>query len=98
MSLEQLNGLLRAGKAHKDFLPDMYQMNFRLTSECGVWRGGSSRGEGSGGALVTCADGKAGQGATQPPRPAQACPPLRADALVVTCELILDVLRSRRKE
>eukprot|EP00198_Chlamydomonas_reinhardtii_P006512 XP_001695848.1 predicted protein [Chlamydomonas reinhardtii] len=35
VSLEQLNGLLRAGKAHKDFLPDMYQMNFRLTTQCG---------------------------------------------------------------
>ncbi|KXZ55607.1 hypothetical protein GPECTOR_2g1157 [Gonium pectorale] len=33
--IEQLNGLLRLGKGHRDYLPDMYQMTFNLTGQCG---------------------------------------------------------------
>ncbi|GLC47885.1 hypothetical protein PLESTB_000036300 [Pleodorina starrii] len=35
VKMEQLTGLLRLGMGHRDYLPDMYQMNFKLTSQCG---------------------------------------------------------------
>ncbi|EFJ49423.1 hypothetical protein VOLCADRAFT_104311 [Volvox carteri f. nagariensis] len=35
VKMEQLNGLLRMGMGHRDYLPDMYQMTFKLTSQCG---------------------------------------------------------------
>ncbi|GFR48864.1 hypothetical protein Agub_g10712, partial [Astrephomene gubernaculifera] len=33
--LSQLSGLLRRGKGHADFLPDIFQMTFKLTGQCG---------------------------------------------------------------
>ncbi|KAG2501577.1 hypothetical protein HYH03_000082 [Edaphochlamys debaryana] len=35
VSLQQVNSLLRHGKAASDFMPDMFSMTFRLTGQCG---------------------------------------------------------------
>ncbi|GIL79863.1 hypothetical protein Vretifemale_9028 [Volvox reticuliferus] len=35
VKMGQVNALMQLGMGHKDFLPDMYQMTFKLTSQCG---------------------------------------------------------------
>ncbi|GIL52707.1 hypothetical protein Vafri_8512 [Volvox africanus] len=35
VKMDQVNSLLQLGMGHKDYLPDMYQMTFKLTTQCG---------------------------------------------------------------
>ncbi|GLI68025.1 hypothetical protein VaNZ11_012343, partial [Volvox africanus] len=35
VKMDQVNRLLQLGMGHKDYLPDMYQMTFQLTTQCG---------------------------------------------------------------